>query len=49
LGLAMDLARKNGLDLPATTAAYATYSAVKGAVTEDVDYAAVASYWRKRD
>jgi 3-hydroxyisobutyrate dehydrogenase-like beta-hydroxyacid dehydrogenase len=47
LGLALELARQHGLELPATTAAYATYSAVKAAATEDVDYAAVASFWRK--
>jgi 3-hydroxyisobutyrate dehydrogenase-like beta-hydroxyacid dehydrogenase len=47
LGLALNLARQLGIELPATAAAYATYSAVKAAAKEDVDYAAVASFWRK--
>jgi 3-hydroxyisobutyrate dehydrogenase-like beta-hydroxyacid dehydrogenase len=47
LGLALELARKQGIELPATSAAYATYSAVKAAATEDVDYAAVARFWQK--
>jgi len=48
LGLAMDLARELGADLPAGAASSSTYSAVNAAATEDVDYAAVAKYWRKR-
>jgi 3-hydroxyisobutyrate dehydrogenase-like beta-hydroxyacid dehydrogenase len=47
LGLALDLARQLNLALPATTAAYSTYSTVKAAATEDVDYAAVARFWEK--
>jgi 3-hydroxyisobutyrate dehydrogenase-like beta-hydroxyacid dehydrogenase len=47
LGLALELARQHGIELPATAAAYATYSAVKAAATEDVDYAAVARFWKK--
>jgi 3-hydroxyisobutyrate dehydrogenase-like beta-hydroxyacid dehydrogenase len=47
LGLALELARRRGIELPATSAAYSTYSAVKAATTEDVDYAAVARFWKK--
>jgi 2-hydroxy-3-oxopropionate reductase len=47
LGLAMELARDLGAALPAGAAAYSTYSAVNATVTDDVDYAAVAQYWRK--
>jgi 3-hydroxyisobutyrate dehydrogenase-like beta-hydroxyacid dehydrogenase len=44
--LALDLARQQGLTLPAAAAAYATYSAVKDASTDDPDYAAVARFWQ---
>jgi len=47
LRLAMDLARELGADLPAGAASYSTYNAVNAAATEDVDYAAVAKFWRK--
>ena len=47
LGLALELANQLGVPLPATAAARETYSAVKGASEEDVDYAAVRSFWRK--
>jgi 2-hydroxy-3-oxopropionate reductase len=47
MGLALDLARQHGISLPAAAAAYSTYSAVKAAAKEDVDYAAVARYWQK--
>jgi 2-hydroxy-3-oxopropionate reductase len=43
--LAVELARKEGVRLPAGEAAYATYSAVKDAAKEDLDYAAVARFW----
>ena len=43
--LAVELAKEEGVRLPAGEAAYATYSAVKDAVKEDVDYAAVARFW----
>lgn len=46
LGLALDLANQLGVPLPATAAARETYSAVKGASAEDVDYAAVRRFWR---
>src|SRR5579862_4483407 len=45
--LALELAKKEGLDLPAATAAFATYSAVKDASNDDPDYAAVARFWNK--
>ena len=45
--LAMELAKENGIELPAGTAAYQAYSAVKAAAKSDVDYAAIASYWKK--
>ncbi len=45
LGLALDLANQLGVPLPATAAARETYSAVKGASKEDVDYAAVRRFW----
>jgi 2-hydroxy-3-oxopropionate reductase len=45
--LALELAGKLGVTLPAANAAYATYSAVKDASNDDPDYAAVARYWNK--
>ncbi|HET9402290.1 MAG TPA: NAD-binding protein, partial [Candidatus Acidoferrales bacterium] len=48
LGLALDLANQTGVPLPACAAARETYSAVKGAAREDVDYAAVARFWNKK-
>lgn len=48
LGLALDLANQTGVPLPACAAARETYSAVKGAAKEDVDYAAVARFWNKK-
>jgi 3-hydroxyisobutyrate dehydrogenase-like beta-hydroxyacid dehydrogenase len=47
LSLALDLANQMGVPLPATAAARETYSAVKGAAKEDVDYSAVMKFWRK--
>lgn len=47
LGLALELANQLGVPLPATAAARETYNAVKGAAREDLDYAAVARFWRK--
>jgi len=43
--LALELAKENGLDLPAGAAAFRAYSAVKDAVNADVDYSAIISYW----
>ncbi len=45
--LAMELAKENGIELPAGAAAYQAYSAVKARAKADVDYAAIASYWKK--
>lgn len=45
VGLALDLAKQTGVTLPAAAAAYSTYSAVKAAVKEDLDYAAVMKFW----
>jgi len=45
--LAMELAKENGIELPAGKAAHQAYSAVKTAAKSDVDYAAIASYWKK--
>ncbi len=47
LGLALDLANQIGVPLPATAAARESYSAVKGAAKEDLDYAAVMKFWKK--
>jgi len=45
--LALELAHQQGVNLPAASAAYATYSAVKDASKEDMDYSAVARFWSK--
>jgi 3-hydroxyisobutyrate dehydrogenase len=47
LRLALELARRHGVALPAGAAAYATYTAVKDASTDDPDFAAVARFWKK--
>jgi 3-hydroxyisobutyrate dehydrogenase-like beta-hydroxyacid dehydrogenase len=47
VGLALELAKQVGVALPATAAAYGTYSAVKAAAKEDLDYAAVMKFWQK--
>jgi len=47
LGLALDLANQLGVPLPATAAARETYSAVKGASKEDLDYSAVMKFWNR--
>ncbi len=47
IGLALELANQVGVPLPASAASHETYSAVKGAAKEDVDYAAVARFWHK--
>lgn len=43
--LALELAKQEGVPLPAGAAAYATYSAVKDSAKEDIDYAGVARFW----
>jgi 3-hydroxyisobutyrate dehydrogenase-like beta-hydroxyacid dehydrogenase len=45
--LALELARQQGVTLPAAAAAYGTYSAVKDASEDDPDYSAVARFWSK--
>jgi len=45
LRLALELARQHGISLPAASAAYATYTAVKDSSKDDPDYAAVARFW----
>ena len=47
IGLALDLANQVGVPLPVTAVAREILSAVKGAATEDVDFSALASFWRK--
>lgn len=48
VGLALDLANQLGVPLPAAAAAREVLSAVKGSVTEDVDFSALASFWKKK-
>jgi 3-hydroxyisobutyrate dehydrogenase-like beta-hydroxyacid dehydrogenase len=43
--LALELARQQGIELPAAAAAYTTYTTVKDASKDDPDYAAVARFW----
>lgn len=43
--LAVELAKKENVRIPAGEAAYAVYSAVKEAAKEDLDYGAVARFW----
>jgi 2-hydroxy-3-oxopropionate reductase len=43
--LALELAKQEGVELPAGAAAFSTYSAVKAAAKDDPDYAAVARFW----
>jgi 3-hydroxyisobutyrate dehydrogenase-like beta-hydroxyacid dehydrogenase len=47
VGLALELAKEAGVTLPAAAAAYGTYSAVKAAAKEDLDYAAVMKFWKR--
>ena len=47
VGLALDLAKETGVSLPAGAAAFSTYSAVKAAAKEDLDYAAVMKFWQR--
>lgn len=46
--LALELAKQEGVQLPAGAAAYTAYSAVLDAAKEDLDYAAVARFWKSR-
>ena len=45
--LALELANQSGVDLPATAAAYKTYSKVKDEAKEDLDFSAVMKFWKK--
>lgn len=45
--LALQLAKQNGVTLPAATASQKTYGAVKAAAQEDLDYSAIAKFWSK--
>ena len=45
--LALELAQQNHVELPATEAAFKTYSTVKEAAKEDLDYSAVMKFWKK--
>jgi len=45
--LALELASKEGITLPAAAAAFGTYGAVKDSSKDDPDYAAVARFWNK--
>ena len=47
LGLALELANQLGVPLPAAAAAREVLSAVKGAAKEDVDFSALATFWRQ--
>jgi 3-hydroxyisobutyrate dehydrogenase-like beta-hydroxyacid dehydrogenase len=46
LSLALDLGNQLGVPLPAAAASREVLSAVKGAVTEDVDFSALATFWK---
>jgi 2-hydroxy-3-oxopropionate reductase len=46
LGLALDLANQLGVPLPSVAAAREVFNAVRGAATEDVDFAAIARFWQ---
>jgi 3-hydroxyisobutyrate dehydrogenase-like beta-hydroxyacid dehydrogenase len=47
LGLALDLANQLGVPLPAGAASREVLNAVKGAMTEDVDFSALATFWKQ--
>ena len=46
VGLALELGNQLGVPLPAAAAAREVLSAVKGAMTEDVDFSALATFWK---
>ncbi|HVA93947.1 MAG TPA: NAD(P)-dependent oxidoreductase [Candidatus Dormibacteraeota bacterium] len=48
LSLAIDLGNQLGVPVPAAAAAREILSAVKGAMTEDVDFSALATFWNKK-
>ena len=45
--LALELAQQTHVELPATEAAFKTYSTVKEAAKVDLDYSAVMKFWKK--
>jgi 3-hydroxyisobutyrate dehydrogenase-like beta-hydroxyacid dehydrogenase len=47
LRLALELAREQGIKLPAAEAAYGTFTTVQEASKDDPDFAAVARFWRQ--
>ena len=47
LGLALELANQMGVPLPATAASREIYSSVKGSAKYDLDYAAIARFWKR--
>jgi len=47
MGLALELGNQTGVALPAAAAAREVYNHVLGAAKEDLDYAAIARFWRK--
>ena len=47
VSLALDLGNQLGVALPAAAAAREVMNAVKGAVSEDVDFSALATFWKK--
>jgi 3-hydroxyisobutyrate dehydrogenase-like beta-hydroxyacid dehydrogenase len=47
VGLALELGNQLGVPLPAAAAAREVLSAVKGAAKEDVDFSALATFWRQ--
>ncbi len=48
VGLALDLGRELGVQLPGGAGAFTAYSSVKDAAKEDLDYSAVAKFWDKK-
>jgi 3-hydroxyisobutyrate dehydrogenase len=48
VSLALELGNQLGVPLPAAAAAREVMNAVKGAVTEDVDFSALASFWKRK-
>ncbi len=46
--LALELAKQEGVKLPALEAAYGTYTTVLGEAKDDPDFAAVSRFWQKK-
>ena len=46
MGLALELGNQTGVALPAAAAAREVYNHVLGAAKEDLDYAAIARFWK---